>query len=84
MSGGWTKWQNAQYRRDNVDTMLKQKARGEKALTSHERVKQSILDMRKIYTDKDDLAFAKWYGAKYRIKADAVLKVIQGGDQNGS
>lgn len=45
---------------------------------------QSILDLRKIYSDLSPERFAQMYARKYKIKASAVLKVIQQyeGDEN--
>lgn len=39
-------------------------------------MRQSIIDMRKIYSNLDDKAFAKMYSRKYRLTLETVLGVI--------
>lgn len=46
-------------------------------LTVQEQVRKSILDMRRIYPEKSNEDFAKWYEKKYRVKATAVQHVVE-------
>ncbi|MNO80305.1 hypothetical protein D3C76_715100 [compost metagenome] len=81
---GWAKWRYMSNKRDDADLVMRRKYRGEKSLSPKEEVQKSILDMRKIYPEKSDESFAKWYASKYRVKADAVLKFLKEVEKDGT
>lgn len=47
----------------------------------HVDVKESILQLRRIYHELNDAEFAKMYQKRYKVKAALVLKVIQQGGE---
>ncbi|MNC45982.1 hypothetical protein D3C75_949760 [compost metagenome] len=82
-SEGSIAWQEMQQKKDDIDREIirkEQKMRGEKVQSLRDKVVQSIKDMRRIYPELSDERFAQWYSRKFRVKADAVLKVLEGGE----
>jgi hypothetical protein len=75
---GLAKWRLSQVRRDADEESTNRKRKGEKVPTMEDRVRTSILDLRRIYADMSDEEYSQWYFKKYRVKADAVLKVLKG------
>lgn len=45
-------------------------------------VGDSIREMRRIYKNYSNAEFAAWYSARYGVRMEAVLAVIQGGGSN--
>jgi hypothetical protein len=43
-------------------------------------VRKSILELRRIYKEKTNEEFARWYWRKYKIPRDTVLRVIKEND----
>ena len=44
---------------------------------SDRQMRQSVLDVRKVYPDLPDSEFAKWYASKYRVEAKFVRSVLE-------
>ncbi|AZS17405.1 hypothetical protein [Paenibacillus lutimineralis] len=55
-------------------------------MSTQEEVKQSILDLRKIYSELSDERFAARYSKKYRVPVSAVMGVLEqsGGVSHGA
>lgn len=45
-------------------------------IVTPETVKQSILELRKIYKEKSDAEFVKWYSRRYHIHPATIRKVL--------
>lgn len=41
-------------------------------------IKNSILDLRRVYSDLSDERFAIWYSKRYKVSLPAVKRVLQG------
>lgn len=46
-------------------------------MTTQAEIRQSILDLRRIYSDLSDQKFSVWYSKKYKVKANEVYDIIQ-------
>jgi hypothetical protein len=46
-------------------------------------IKQSILEMRKVYSNLTDHEFAAWYSKRFKVSAGDVLQVLDKERRNG-
>lgn len=53
-------------------------------MSTPEEVRQSILDLRRIYSGLSDERFVAWYSHKYGVPKDAIKKVLQSNVNNVS
>lgn len=51
---------------------------GNKNVKPRIKVDDSIMEMRKIYSNLNDNEFIKWYCSKYTVSVESVVRVIEG------